>query len=153
MSLRLRALVVLALRLILGGILLQAGLAKLIHHLWWRDLVGNMHILPPGLAGPASAMLPGIEVVVGLCLILGLRERSAAWMTFALHVLFGGVMLALILRDAPQYCGCFGPGREYPVDGWHLTANLVQMVAALIVLRLAGSGLALDAFLRRPSRG
>ena len=38
---------------------------------------------------------------------------------------------ALVLGDAPATCGCFGPGSEYPVDWWHLAANLIQMLASL----------------------
>ncbi len=139
----------LAVRLVLGGLLIRGGVAKMGSHDWWRDLVGRMELLPDSLVGPLSGMLPGIELVVGSALVLGLLGRSAAMLTALLHLLFGAVMLALILRDAPATCGCFGPGSEYPVDWMHLVTNVAQFLAALLLLVLRPGALTLDSLLTR----
>lgn len=65
-------------RLLLGGTLLVFGASKLPDLQAFADTVANYQVLPESLAVPYGYALPGVEVVVGLLLILGLGLKFVA---------------------------------------------------------------------------
>ncbi|KGM08605.1 DoxX family protein [Cellulomonas bogoriensis] len=121
-----------ALRMVLGGVALVAGVMKIV------DLPGSVRavrayeLLPDALAVLAGNALPMIEIVVGLLLVTGLFTRWSA-------VLFGALMLAFSVGVASAWargltidCGCFGGGGQVEADETRYLHVLVRDVALVL---------------------
>ncbi|HOF62786.1 MAG TPA: DoxX family membrane protein [Dermatophilaceae bacterium] len=135
-------------RIILGVVVLVAGALKVTNLAQSAFAVRAYQLLPYDLAGYVGYALPGIEVIVGLLLLLGLFTRVAA----ALAAL---LMLAFIIGIAWAWsqglsidCGCFGGGgtieagrTAYPLE---LARDLALLGGALWLVRSPRSALALD---------
>ena len=124
----------LVIRVGLGAQFFWAGFTKAQAFDWWRELVQQMQILPDSWVGPLAGALPGVEMLVGLLLVLGWLQRAAALLSILIFACFTILMWTLIERNAPQMCGCFGPGSEYPVDWIHLAFDVLGVLASLVVI-------------------
>jgi uncharacterized membrane protein YphA (DoxX/SURF4 family) len=104
---RLSSLLLLALRLGLGGTLLWAGLAKIPEPGLFAQTVRAYEVLPLALINPFAIVVPWIEVTTGLCLILGFWTRSSALAALFLLILFAVALGVNLYRGADLSCGCF----------------------------------------------
>lgn len=101
----------LAVRVIVGGIFLAAGLDKVVAVGAFADAVRSYHLLPPGAVLPFALAVPWIEVLVGLYLLAGFQVRlAAAGSMFLLAMFIAALGRALVLGDTDHACGCFGAG-------------------------------------------
>ena len=99
-------------RLILGGVLLAAGLLKVSHPAKSAMAVRAYEVLPIQVANFLGYSLPWIEVGISLLLILGVAVKPAA--------IFGGFLMFLFIAAISQAwargltidCGCFGGGGQ-----------------------------------------
>ena len=106
--------VLLALRIGIGLVFLYASVDKVVHPDQFAEIMQDYEILPKTVVNGAALWLAWLEVVLGLCLLLGAWPRAAALMATGLTVLFlGGLSLALT-RGIGLHCGCFStdPGGE-----------------------------------------
>lgn len=134
----------LLLRILLGGQLAYSGWAKATAFEWWRDIVVQMDLFPIGISGALAGSLPGVELVLGVTLILGMFQRASAILSAIVFLGFGGIMIHLVLKDAPAVCGCFGPGSEYPVDWNHVLIDFAWFCCASTLLFLPNHSLSLS---------
>ena len=122
-------------RLVLGGVLLVAGLLKL------TDLTGSVQgvlayeLFSYPVARLIGTLLPVVEVAVGLLLLLGLLTRGAAVAGGLLMAVFVAGIVSAWSRGLAIDSGCFGTGG--PVDPED-TAYLPDLVRDLGLLALAG---------------
>lgn len=99
-------------RLVLGGVILAAGLLKITHPAKSAMAVRAYEVLPITLANTLGYSLPWIEVGIGLLLILGVAIKPSA--------IAGGILMALFIAAIAQAwarglsidCGCFGGGGQ-----------------------------------------
>lgn len=140
-------------RLVLGGVLLAAGLLKVgdptssIQSVVAYDLMGYE------LARFVGATLPVVEIALGLLLVIGLFTRVSALLGMLLMGVFVAGIASAWARGLSIDCGCFGDGG--PVDPGD-TAYLQDILRDL-GLALAGLWLvlrphtlaAVDTLLRR----
>ena len=110
-------------RLILGIVLIWAGVAKVTKPALSARAVRAYQILPYDFAGYVGYALPVLEILVGLLLVAGLFTRAPA-------VVGGLLMLAFIIGISWAWahglaldCGCFGGGgtiaasqTQYPLE-------------------------------------
>jgi uncharacterized membrane protein YphA (DoxX/SURF4 family) len=97
-------------RLVVGGVWLVAGLLKL------PDPAGNVRavrayqLLPESLVPLVGYALPVAEILVGVCLLLGLVTRVMAVLSALLLVAFVIGIASAWARGLQIECGCFGGG-------------------------------------------
>lgn len=99
-------------RLVLGGVLLAAGLLKYQHLDKSQMAVRAYEMLPVALANFLGIVLPFVEIAVGILLIIGAAIRISA--------LVGGVLMFAFMIGISQAwarglsidCGCFGGGGQ-----------------------------------------
>jgi len=99
-------------RLVLGGVLLAAGLLKYQHLDKSQMAVRAYEMLPIALANFLGIILPFVEIAVGILLIIGEAIRISA--------LVGGVLMFAFMIGISQAwarglsidCGCFGGGGQ-----------------------------------------
>jgi len=127
-------------RLLVGGVWVVAGLLKL------PDPAGNVRavrayrILPEAVVPVVGHALPVLEVLVGLCLLLGALTRVAAVVSSVLLLAFVIGISSAWGRGLQIECGCFGGGSG-PTTGataaypWEIARDVGLLVASLWLVR------------------
>jgi uncharacterized membrane protein YphA (DoxX/SURF4 family) len=94
-------------RLALGGIFIYASLDKIAHPLEFARIIANYSILPAWLVTLPALALPWLELIAGLCLVVGLWTRSSALLLSLLLLVFMTALGFNALRGISMSCGCF----------------------------------------------
>lgn len=102
----------LAARLVLGVVLLVAGLMKVGALGESVNAVMAYRILPYELVEPVGIALPFVEIVVGLLLVVGLFTRLSGLVGALLMIAFTIGIASAWARGLSLDCGCFGGGGE-----------------------------------------
>lgn len=98
----------LAFRVIVGGVFIWAGLLKIASPLDFAQSVQNYRFFPRDLGFLIALVLPWAEVLSGAFLIASIFKRSAA---LVLALFLGGFIVLVglaLLRGIDTACGCFG---------------------------------------------
>jgi uncharacterized membrane protein YphA (DoxX/SURF4 family) len=110
-------------RLIVGIVLIWAGVAKVTRPALSARAVQAFQILPFDFAGYVGYALPVVEILVGLLLVIGLLTRASAGVGGLLMVAFIIGIASAWARGLTIDCGCFGGGgtiaasqTQYPLD-------------------------------------
>lgn len=148
-------------RLVLGAVLLVAGVLKVPHPEASVTAVRAYQLLPLELADPVGRALPIIEVIVGALLILGVLTRWAAVAGGLLMVAFIIGIASVWARGISINCGCFGDGgvdpeaiSKYP---WEIARDVALLAGAALLAWRPRTPFALDSVLfpeaRKASHG
>lgn len=99
-------------RVVLGGVLLAAGLLKYQHLDKSQMAVRAYELLPISLANLLGIVLPFVEIAIGVLLLIGAAIRISA-------AIGGVLMIAFIIGISQAWarglsidCGCFGGGGQ-----------------------------------------
>ena len=135
-------------RLVLGGIFVYAGIAKLIYpntHLWpmfflkfsvstnlsmFQQQVESYRMLSPDAAQLLAHTLPFVEIALGLLLLVGWQVRIWATLITLIIVGFLGVVTRAYLLHMDINCGCFGTPEKLTL--WTVIRD--SLLSALAVL-------------------
>jgi uncharacterized membrane protein YphA (DoxX/SURF4 family) len=133
---------VFALRLLLGGLLVLAGVLKA-HDgpALTASSIAGYRLLPPSAIAPLAIFLPYFEILLGGYLVLGLFTRAAGVLAAVQFLLFAAAVATLVVRRIPADCGCFGSGVSTPPTWPHVGGDLVLALLAAVVARY-GPGIA-----------
>ena len=108
-------------RLVLAGILLVAGGAKFFEGGFAAQRAINAYkVFPPAWAPFLGYALPGLEIVLGLLLLVGLFVRVSSLITAVLMTGFIAGIISVWVRGYSIDCGCFGGGGEVSEAGKNL---------------------------------
>jgi putative oxidoreductase len=118
-------------RLILGGVLVYAGWIKLFDTPAFMQDIANYRILPPALLPIVAITLPAIEIVAGVCLMIGLLMDGALVITTGLIVVFIAAVSSAIWRGLDVQCGCFGTSDAEKVSWTILMRDYVMLLIAV----------------------
>ncbi len=110
-------------RLVTGGVWLVAGALKLPEPAESVRAVRAYDLLPEAIVPTVGHLLPVLEVVVGLCLVLGVLTRGMGVVSALLFLAFVVGIASAWARGLEIECGCFGGGgtregasSEYPME-------------------------------------
>jgi uncharacterized membrane protein YphA (DoxX/SURF4 family) len=135
-------------RLVVGGIWIWAGAIKLPDPDAGISAVRAYQLLPLSVADGVGRFLPMLEVVIGVCLVLGLLTRLSAVVSALLQVAFIVGIISVWSRGIAISCGCFGDGgpdpdafSKYP---WEIARDVGLLALSLLVVWLRRTPYALD---------
>jgi uncharacterized membrane protein YphA (DoxX/SURF4 family) len=141
-------------RLVLGGVWLWAGLAKLPHPEASVTAVRAYQLLPTGVAETVGHVLLMLEVVLGACLVLGLLVRFSGIVSGLLLVAFVVGIVSVWARGIEIDCGCFGSGgpnpdaaSEYP---WEIARDVGLFLLSAFLVWRPRTAVAVDALIFPP---
>ena len=104
--------VVLICRLILGAVFIYASLDKIMNPDDFAKAIGNYHVLPLGLENLLALVLPWIEMLTGLCLIIGVMVDGATILIILMNIVFIFAISQALARGKSIECGCFSVSSE-----------------------------------------
>ena len=140
-------------RLVTGGVWLVAGALKLPEPAESVRAVRAYDLLPESVVPTVGHLLPVLEVVVGLCLVLGVLTRVTAAVSALLFLAFVIGIASAWARGLEIECGCFGGGgtkagasSEYPLE---IARDLGLLLVSCWLVVLSRTRLALDNYLFR----
>lgn len=129
----------LLLRLVLGALLLLAGVTKLAGRAAFREAVAEYQLLPSRLEGPFATALPVLETTLGALLLLGLGTAFAAALAAPLFLSFGLAIGVNLLRGREFDCHCFGALQSEGI-GWPAFVRSLALGGAALVVAVGASG-------------
>ena len=101
------SILVTVLRIMLGAILLFAGIAKLSNFSAFVNDVASYQMLPTGMVKPISYLLVSAEITLGIALGIGYFSRGAGILTSFLFLIFAVALANVLWRELPiTDCGC-----------------------------------------------
>ena len=118
-------------KMILGGVLLYAGVMKLLDPTGFAEEIANYRFLSE-LAPFLAIVLPPVEIALGVTLIL--TRLSNPWLHAAalgsalLMVVFTIAVTQAVLRGIDTSCGCFG-AESGPIT-WLTVMRVIGLGAA-----------------------
>ena len=125
-------------RLLVGGLLLFGGAAKLSAGNGFRvSWLGAFVALPKKLLGVAAVALSLIEVAVGSGFLLAIGGRASAWAAAALLTAINVVGVTTLLRGKRPSCGCAGDFSKSPIS-WRLVARNAAFIFAAALIGITG---------------
>jgi peroxiredoxin/uncharacterized membrane protein YphA (DoxX/SURF4 family) len=139
------SLVLLLSRLLLAGVLIVAGVAKL------ADLHGSRQAMrdfgvPSLLATPLGSLLPIAELAVGIALLPAFTAWWGALCALALLLIFVIGIGYNLARGRKPDCHCFGQLSSKPIGWSTLIRNLLLAVIAAFIVGFGWSNPGLDPF-------
>ena len=131
-------------RLIVGGLLVFAAVLKLPKPGVFHDSIRAFRVLPDHLAAVSAFAFPWLEIIAGVCLVLGVWARASATICAGLLVGFLGAVISVMVRSdvTVSECGCFGDAIVIctgPPGPCHIVQNVVLSALAIIVI-VRGAG-------------
>jgi uncharacterized membrane protein YphA (DoxX/SURF4 family) len=153
--------VALGARLVVGVVLVYAGLQKVASPALAVLAVRAYEILPGGLATVVGYGQPVLEIALGVLLIVGLGTRMVAVITGVLFVVFIGGAASVWARGLFIDCGCFGGGGKVAVGQTRYPLEILRdaglLALTVLVVVWPPGVLAVDRLLgvvpRVPGRG
>lgn len=123
----------LLLRLIVGGVFIWAAVTKIADPLTFAQDVRNYRLVGQTLSFLTALILPWIELIAGICLIIGVFPRSSALLISGLLTFFILLVAITIIRGIDVECGCFGTFSR-KADLWLILEDSVWLTMSLILL-------------------
>jgi len=147
----------LAARLVLGGVLIWSGGAKVGNLASSVQAANAYQIVPYEVAQVIGYGLPFAEIGLGLALVLGLFTRIGGALGALLMLAFIIAIASVWARGISVDCGCFGGGgpidpaeatAKYP---WELLRDTGLMILGLWLVFIKANKWAVDGWLLRPA--
>ena len=133
---RVRFWLMLVASIVLGIVLVAAGIGKLLGHSAFLIELNATGFLPPWFAGVAANWLPLAEIVIGLALLSGTFTQLAAMLSTLLFAAFGFNNIWAIAHGLGyQSCSCFGIFEKI-FQGKLSTTNALYVDIGMFVLAL-----------------
>jgi len=131
-------------RVIVGGLLLFAAWQKMRSPKAFALSIGAFEMVPRSWLVPLAFFFIWQEIAGGLCLVLGIWSRGAAFICGGLLTVFLGALGWAVVNGMSIECGCFGAlfGGEIGVGS--LLRNTLLIAMAAWVVAKGGGGIAVE---------
>jgi len=144
-------------RLGLATVWFISGIAKAVDPRTTLVAVRAYQLFPDSVAEMLAAVLPYLEIALGLLLAIGLATRLAAVLSAVLLVAFIAGVISAAARGLSIDCGCFGGGGDVRSDQTAYTAEILRdlgflLLAGYLIVR-PSTPLAIDRWVQRRSVG
>jgi len=137
-SLSLGFILVVASRVVVGGVFVYAGAMKLCDVGTFRELLSRYGMLPEFALGFVAVTLPAFECVVGTLLVFSRWVRISAAAISAMLVVFVVALAQAGVRGLDVSCGCFG-GSSFASGGvWEAVVRDIVLLVPSMCLVVRG---------------
>lgn len=138
---------ILLVRVSLGGIFIISSLDKLADPDAFAVSVLNYRIVTPMLATITATVLPSLELLCGLSLVLGLYPRTSALLITLMLIVFTALIISALLRGLDISCGCFSQDPNANKIGYtKILENIGMIILGVWLLCVHNYGITLARF-------
>ena len=125
------------LRVGMAAVFIGAAVPKLLEPDLFASNIFNYQMLPPWGVNALAIGLPWLELVVGICLLLGLWTRASALIVSGLMVVFVIAFTSAKARGLNISCGCFEVGQADGASSllWVLFRDFAFLAAGVLLVR------------------
>ena len=95
------------LRIVLGSMFIFSGIFKVIDLETFGEVVARYGLLPLSLVPFAAIVMPFLELIVGFCLLIGLKIKASSLISIVLMLVFTIAIGYNVIRGENFDCGCF----------------------------------------------
>jgi uncharacterized membrane protein YphA (DoxX/SURF4 family) len=160
-----RSLVLLAARLLVGGIFLLASVPKIQSPGAFADAIRAFHLLPAAAVLPFAYVMPWLELLVAVYLISGFMSRLGALGSIILLSTFVVALLdSLATGNTSHACGCFGSAAGgnavlsflaggNTVTWWDVIRDLILALLAALMAWYGPGAISIEEALERRREG
>ena len=114
---------------VLGAVFVVAAVAKIAAGATWVAQAREL-----GAPTSVATALPGVELVVGAMLIVGMGGPAPAIAAAALLVVFSVAIARQLVDGRHPPCACFGAWSQRPIGEEHLLRNAALILVAVVAL-------------------
>lgn len=140
-----------AFRLALGGTLIFSGAGKVQEGSAFVAEVEKYALLPDAVAQVYATLLPGVEIAIGVLLILGLVTRFAAGAGLLATLSLIIANAVILYRGLNMECACFGSLATFHTRD-AIIVDCIMLLMAVQILLHRGDFLSLDSVVLRRRR-
>ena len=120
-------------RIVLGVILLVAGLSKVGDLNGFAEIINNYHLIPYQLTNIFAIVIPWLEIAVGISLITGFFLRGGTFIGLILFFVFFFAVSWAYARGIDTECGCFGALLNQKVNLIKLIESTGYLIGAVLI--------------------
>ncbi|HET6880591.1 MAG TPA: MauE/DoxX family redox-associated membrane protein [Pirellulales bacterium] len=96
------------LSMVVAVVLLFSGVIHAAQPYYFVHTIASYRLLPPGASGLLGLWLPYLQIVLAMCIGLGMVREAAFGVAVVLFATFAAVQIAVLARGMEIDCGCFG---------------------------------------------
>jgi uncharacterized membrane protein YphA (DoxX/SURF4 family) len=126
--------ITIALRIIIGGAFIMAGVLKIADPAKFALDVSHYRLAPYEMINLVAILVPWIEVTVGLFVVTGIWLRAATLVIIGLSLMFLVVISSALVRGLNIECGCFGTVGGKHIGWVNLAIDSTLLLLALILV-------------------
>ncbi len=132
--------VLLLLRLGMAAVFVGAALPKIAAPDLFALSVHNYQMLPAWGVNTIAILLPWLELVIGICLGLGIWSRASAVVMTGLMIVFMIALVSAAARGLSISCGCFevSEGAEHSSLVGAALRDVAFLLGAVLLVRFGG---------------
>jgi uncharacterized membrane protein YphA (DoxX/SURF4 family) len=122
-------------RLLLGAMFIIASLDKIHHPAAFARIIYNYQIISGIWINITAAILPWIELVLGICLIAGLWKPGTLLLSNLLLSVFTVLLILNLTRGLDINCGCFSTNPSQMVStAWEILRDFLFLILAIYLI-------------------
>ena len=129
--------VVAAAALLVGVVLICAGLPKAARSGAFAAQIADYGLVPRALTGLVARLISSLELSAGVLLLAGLAaphlRQAGAGLAVILFAVFGGALASAYARGRNIACACFGGNSELELVGAHSIVRTALLLALAVV--------------------
>lgn len=133
-------------RVLLGLVLLGAGVTKLSDPSAFSENLANYQLIPQETLGLLALFVSCLEILVGISLLCGYQSHASGLLSATLFAGFAGFTASALLRNLQVSCGCFN--NDWEVSWPHVGLNIVAVALSLKIAKSGGGAYTLDSRIR-----
>ena len=122
----------LVLRLFVGYYFIYSSMSKIPYPAQFADLLAAYRLFPFPVINAIAVVFPWVELVTGLFIIIGLRNKASALIIIMCYVVFNISVGLNVITHSPITCGCYDTVGE-PVSWMKVLKNTIWMLFTIQV--------------------
>ena len=122
----------LTLRVFVGYYFIYASMSKIPYPAQFAEILASYRLFPYPFVNVLAVVVPWIELITGLFIIIGLRNRASAIIIALLYIGFNVAIGLNVIVGSPITCGCYDTVGE-PVSLVKLIKNTVWLLFTIQV--------------------
>jgi uncharacterized membrane protein YphA (DoxX/SURF4 family) len=125
-------------RLAVGGFFLYAAVGKIVNPNEFAAAIHNYRMMPPEIINLMAIIIPWIELVSGVCLIIGFKIKGANLIISTMLIVFIIALSSAYTRGLNISCGCFSTAAAVKSDLLMRAFEDILMLIGCLIIAIIG---------------